>query len=118
MHITCATLSISGFMLRSYWRVNGNALLHTRLVKIAPHIIDSALLASAVGMLVIWQLSPLEASWLLAKIIALMLYIVFGIVAFRFAQSRASRLGASVLALLCAFYIVAVAFTKNPLVFM
>jgi uncharacterized membrane protein SirB2 len=50
-----------------------------------------------------------------AKLLALLLYIVLGMVAFRFGKTRSVRITAFVLALLMVAYIVSVAYTKSPL---
>ena len=60
VHVSCAGLSISGFALRGYWMLTNNPLRQRRLTRVLPHIIDTLLLGSAVGMLVIWQVSPLQ----------------------------------------------------------
>jgi uncharacterized membrane protein SirB2 len=117
IHVSCAFLSISGFALRGYWMLSGHAYLQHRLAKVLPHIIDTLLLGSAVGMLLVWRISPLEASWISAKIIALLLYIGLGMVALRFGKTRQARLSALLLALLTAGYIVSVAYSKNALGF-
>jgi len=77
--------------------------------------LDTLLLAAAIGMLFIWQANPLAIDWLSAKIIALLLYIVLGMVAFRFGRTRTVRIIAFAMALLTVFYIVTVAYTKSPL---
>jgi len=118
VHVSCAGLSISGFALRGYWMLTNNPLRQRRLTRVLPHIIDTLLLGSAVGMLVIWQVSPLQMGWLSAKIIALLLYIGLGMVAFRFGRTRRVRLSAWVLALFSAAYIGSVAYSKNPLGFL
>ena len=87
IHISCALLSIAGFTLRGYWMLTGSSLLRRRSAKVLPHVIDSLLLGSAIGMLLIWQVSPLQLSWLSAKIIALLVYIGLGMVALRFGGS-------------------------------
>jgi len=115
LHIGCAFLSIAGFSLRGYWMITGNRLLRSRGSRIAPHVLDTVLLASAVGMLVIWHVNPLSLGWLSAKLLALLLYIVLGMVAFRFGKTRSVRITAFVLALLMVAYIVSVAYTKSPL---
>ena len=114
LHIGCAFLSIVGFTLRGYWMLTGSALLRSRPARVLPHMIDTLLLASAVGMLLIWQLSPLQSDWLIAKIIALLVYIGLGMVALRFGKSRKTRVNAWLLALLAAAYIVSVAYSKSP----
>ena len=90
----CAFLSIAGFTLRGYWMLTDSPLLRRRLSKVLPHMIDTLLLASAVGMLLIWQLSPLQSDWLMAKIIALLVYVGLGMVALRFGKSRMAKVNA------------------------
>ena len=118
IHMSCAFLSISGFTLRGYWMLSGNPLLRSRATRVVPHIIDSLLLATAVGMLFIWRVSPLQVDWLCAKIVALLAYIGLGMVALRFAKTTRVRTIAWLLALCCAGYIIVVAYTKNPMGFM
>jgi uncharacterized membrane protein SirB2 len=118
IHVSCAFMSIAGFALRGYWMLVDNALLQRRLAKVLPHIVDTLLLTSAILLLVTWRLSPLEAPWLSAKIIALLVYIALGMVALRFGQTRITRVSAYVAALVTAGYIVSVAYTKNPLGFL
>lgn len=95
--------------------MNHSPLLQQRWVKIAPHGIDTVLLTSAI--LLAWQLgySPMNSPWLAAKIIALLLYIGLGMVAFRFAQTNQQRLIAWLSAQLVFIYIVAAAITHDPL---
>ncbi len=114
LHMGCAFLSIAGFTLRGYWMLIGSPLLRRRPSKVLPHIIDTLLLATAVGMLLIWQMSPLQSDWIIAKIVALLVYIGLGMVALRFGKSMKTRVNAWLLALLTAAYIVSVAYSKNP----
>ena len=88
--------------------------LHLRWVRVAPHMVDSLLLASAIVLA--WQLgySPLAQPWLAAKIVALLLYIVIGAIAFKYGKTRRIRLFAWLAAQMVFFYIVGVAVTHNP----
>ena len=117
-HLSSALLSISGFALRGYWMLTDNPLLQRRLTKVLPHVIDTLLLGSAIAMLFLWQASPLELPWLIAKIVGLLLYIGLGMVALRFGKTRRARATAFVLALLTAAYILSVAYSKSPLGFL
>jgi len=114
LHAGSALLSISGFALRGYWMLTGNPRLRSRPARVLPHILDTLLLASAIGMLVVLQANPFELAWLSAKIAALLCYIGLGMVAFRFGKTRRVRAIACSMALLVAAYIVMVAFTKSP----
>jgi uncharacterized membrane protein SirB2 len=98
--------------------ITGSPLLRSRPARVLPHVIDTLLLSSAVGMLVIWRVSPLQLDWLSAKIFALLLYIALGMVAFRFGKSMRVKVSAWLLALLAAGYIVSVAYNKSALGFL
>jgi len=115
IHISCVFLSFSLFFLRGIWLLRGSSSMQQRWVKIAPHSIDTVLLTSAI--LLAWQLgyTPFNAPWLAAKIIALILYISLGVLAFRFAKTDTLRLYAWLAALLTFSYIVAAATTHDPL---
>lgn len=88
IHVGCVYLSICGFLLRGYWLMTGSRLLQARLTKILPHIIDTLLLVSAIAMAVMWQLSPLDHLWLLAKIILLVVYILLGMAMLKWSKTR------------------------------
>lgn len=92
-----------------------SARLQQRLVKMLPHIIDTLLLTSAIILAVQWRLSPLEHSWLMAKIIALLVYIGVGMIALRFGRSKNIRILAWLFGLLIFMYIISVALTKSVL---
>ena len=115
LHISCAVLSISGFALRGFWMMTENPRLGSRLARVLPHFVDTLLLASALGMLVIWGTNPLAIAWLCTKIVALLCYIGLGMVALRFGNTRRARVTAFWMALATAIYIVTVAYTKSPL---
>ena len=115
LHMSCAFVSIAGFFTRGLWMITASPLSHHRLTRVLPHLVDTLLLASAIGMLLIWRVSPLAQDWLLAKVLALLLYIALGMVAFRFASSVRGKVVAWLAALATAGYIVSVAFSKSPL---
>lgn len=115
VHVGCVIASGSGFVARGALMLAGSPLLQARLVRVAPHVIDTALLASAITMAVLAQLSPLAHPWLAAKIVALLVYIVLGSLALRRARTRAGRAAAFAGAVLTFGYIVGVALTRDPL---
>ncbi len=113
LHVTCVALSYLLFLLRGVWMLRDSPLLRRRWAKIAPHAVDTLLLASAITLAWRLGLSPLAHPWLMAKIIALVLYIGLGFVALRFGRTRTVRLTAWLLGQGAFFYIVAVALTKD-----
>jgi len=115
IHVTFAALSFTGFFIRGTWMLRDSPLLKQRWVRIAPQVVDTVLLASAIALAVQWRLSPLDQPWLMAKIIALVVYIGVGLVALRFGRSKTVRAAAWVLGMLIFAYIVSVAVTRSAL---
>lgn len=114
IHITCVVASGTGFFARGLLMLAGSPWLNARLVRVAPHIIDTLLLASAITMAVIAHLVPTQQPWLMAKIIGLIAYIVLGAIALRRGRTRTQRTLAFVAALATFAYIVGVALTRSP----
>jgi uncharacterized membrane protein SirB2 len=112
VHVGCVVLSGAGFVARGALRAAGSPWLSRRFVRVAPHVVDTLLLASAIALA--WQarLWPPDHPWLAAKIVALFAYIGLGSVALKHGAAPV-RLGAFVLALLTFGYIVLAALTRT-----
>jgi len=117
IHITCAGISITLFFLRGALSLNGSSIMQQSWVKIAPHIVDTLLLASALGLAYTIQQYPLVDGWLTAKFFALLLYIGLGSVALKHGKTRNIRLAAWLAAMAVFAYIVLVAIRHNPFPF-
>ena len=115
MHVSCALASIAGFALRGYWVLADHPLRQKRLTRVLPHLVDTVLLATALGMLWLWRVAPWESPWLLAKVVALLLYIGLGIALMRLARTVRQQRLAYAAALLTAAYIISVAMTHSAL---
>ena len=114
VHVGSAVLSISGFAVRGALMLRGSPLLRTKFVRVAPHVVDTVLLASAVGLAWLSGQYPLAQPWLTAKVVALLAYIGLGAVALRYGPTLRLRTVAFGLALCAALYIVGVAVTRQP----
>ena len=112
-HITAAILTISGFALRGFWMLTDSANLDRRIVKIAPHIVDSVFLLSGIGLIWILRLPVMSQPWLMAKLIALVFYVLLGTVALRRGKTKRTRAIALLLAILTFAYIAGVAMNKS-----
>lgn len=115
LHVSCVVLSGTGFFLRGLLMLRQAPLLRARWVRVAPHVIDTLLLASAVALVVVTRQYPWEAYWVAAKIAALLAYIGLGMVALRRGRTGRTRVTAWFAAMACFAYIVAVALTRSPL---
>ena len=117
IHVSSVIISYLLFSLRSIWMIQESAALKQRWVKITPHLVDTALLASAIALAIRIQQDPIHDSWLSAKVVGLLLYIGLGMMALRFGKTRKTKILACVAAQFVFIYIVLVALTKNPAIF-
>jgi uncharacterized membrane protein SirB2 len=134
IHITSAAISIAGFFVRGLWMLADSPMgtrrgprdkdvpladsprLQERWVRIAPHVIDTILLASAIYLAVTSQQYPGVHPWLTAKVVALVAYVLLGTIALKRGKTRRIRRAAWLGALATFAYIVGVALTRNPTV--
>ena len=114
VHQSAVALSLAGFVARGTGMFNDAAWVRTRIARTLPHIIDTVLIASAIALAWMLGLSPANAPWITAKVVALVVYIALGMIAFRFGRTRRIRGMAFALALLTFGYIVSVAISKDP----
>ena len=115
VHVSCVALSYAFFVVRGLWMVRGSALLQRRWVRIAPHVVDTVLLASAVTLAFMLQQYPFAQAWLTAKVMGLLLYIGLGTVGLKRGRTLRVRVTAWLAAQAVFIYIVAVAITRRPL---
>jgi uncharacterized membrane protein SirB2 len=118
IHLASVTLSVALFIVRLGWSYAAPARLELRWVRILPHIIDTILLVSAIGLTMALHQYPFVHAWLTAKVLALVVYIVSGSFALKRARTRAGRRIATLVALASVTYIVAVALTRDPVPFL
>jgi uncharacterized membrane protein SirB2 len=112
VHVGSVVLSLAGFAARGALMLAGSPLLQAPFVRVAPHVVDTVLLASALWLSWMLRQYPFVHGWLTAKVIGLLIYIALASIALRRRQPFALA-GA----LLAAGYVVAVALTKSPLPF-
>lgn len=113
LHIGCAVLSIAGFAARGALMLMESPTLQMRFVRIAPHVVDTVLLASAAWLAWFLGQIPFVHAWITAKLLALVLYVALGMFALRRGRTKAQRAAAFAAALATVAYIVAVALTRD-----
>ena len=114
IHETAVTVSFAGFFARGAGMLYDAGWVRHRLARTLPHLVDTVLIVSAIGLAAVLRLTPASAPWLAAKIAGLFVYIALGMVALRFATSSKVRATAWVAAMLTFAWIVSVALTKDP----
>jgi uncharacterized membrane protein SirB2 len=115
IHVACAAVSYAGFFARGIGMMLEARWMTRRWVRIAPHLVDTVLLASAIALAVLSAQYPLARPWLTAKVAALVVYIVLGMIALRRGGTRGIRVAAWIAAQAVFLYIVAVALTRSPM---
>jgi uncharacterized membrane protein SirB2 len=114
LHMSCVLLSISLFAVRGTLQLQAKPWQHWRLLRLAPHIVDTVLLSSALWLA--WRSGqyPVAHDWLSAKVLALLAYILLGRQALGRHTPTAQRPLYFAAALLSVGYIVGVALTRSP----
>lgn len=112
LHVWLVLLSIGGFFVRLTWLLANSSRLDQKIVKVAPHIVDTLLLLTGLGMAAMLSYSPFEFSWFSIKLLLVMTYIVLGIISFKVSRkSLRAIFGFSALLTACAIIILA---TSKP----
>lgn len=90
LHVLLALISGLGFALRGFIRLVLDRPLAHPMMRIGPHVVDTLLLASGIALWVIMAYSPIAMGWFGLKLIAVVVYILLGVVAFRMANRQAA----------------------------
>ena len=79
-HMAIALVSIILFYVRSFSRMGSGSLAKNKVVFIGSHSIDTLLIISAITLMAMAKINPLEQLWLLEKIVLVVIYIAVGII--------------------------------------
>ncbi|MBU0752099.1 MAG: SirB2 family protein [Gammaproteobacteria bacterium] len=113
LHVACAVLSISGFVLRGVLMLADSPLRNSRWLRIAPHVNDTLLLLAALALTILIGQYPFVDSWLTAKVFGLIAYIVLGSLALKMGRTRRQRTLAWLAAIAVFAYVVSVALSRD-----
>jgi uncharacterized membrane protein SirB2 len=116
LHALLAVISGLSFFVRGIGHLRGQSWVTHKLARILPHVIDTGLLVSAIALLITLEISPLT-DWVLVKILALVLYVFLGVMAFRIAKTVKQKALYWLAALAVFAYMFAVAKAHSPLFF-
>lgn len=90
VHILCVTLSGALFATRGLLRLADSQIAHHAALRWSSYAIDTTLLTAALMLVGIVHQYPFVNGWLTAKVLLLVVYVVFGSFALRRAHSRRS----------------------------
>ena len=114
LHVSCVILSITGFGIRGLAVVLGRSWAEGYWRKGLPHYIDTILLVSAAALAIRIDQYPFYDSWLTAKVLALLAYIILGFITLRLVRNQRERVITYLLSMVCAGYIIWVARMRYP----
>jgi len=115
-HLLIISIAFIVFFVRGILMMRNSPTASHKVFKVLPHILYTLLLVTGIWLAVILHFSPMQQPWLLAKIIALVIYVVLGVLTFKH-PNLATRKILWLLNLTVFAYIVSVAISKNPLGF-
>lgn len=84
-HLTFVLLSVVLFYYR-FFAIQIQQKELPKFLKVLPHVIDTALLGTAVGLCIVLQQYPLVVTWLTFKVLFVIGYIVFAVFAIKASQ--------------------------------
>ena len=117
-HMLFAAISGLFFLVRGGWMLMESDMLQKKWVKIVPHVVDSVLLACAIGLCVVLGQYPFVEAWLTVKVVMLVAYIVLGTIALKRGKTKGIRTLAFFAAIACFLFMVSVAVAHHPLGFL
>lgn len=118
LHVISAMISLLLFIGRGIWVMQHDQQPRPRWMKWLPHVNDSVLFILGIILMLTIQQFPITYNWLTVKLTALVIYILLGMVVMKWAKNRRTRFIAWLSALVVFAYMVGVAITKQPLVFL
>lgn len=115
IHIASVVLSLALFLLRGGLMLAESKWQKNAFIRIAPHVVDTVLLTTALWLMSLVHQYPFVHHWLSVKVILLVLYIVLGSFALKRGRTKRERGVFFVLAVLVFLFIVSVARAHHPL---
>jgi len=115
-HMLFIALSVSFLAVRFLLSLKAPALLQKKFFKIAPHVVDTFLLLTAVGLMVTIQQYPFQTPWLTDKLFGLFAYIGLAVMALK-GRTLTMRWLGFIGALSWLVLVARVAITKTPVLF-
>ncbi len=115
-HLLLVALSLSLLLLRFFLSLKGSPLLQRKFLKIVPHVVDTLLLLSAVGLMLTISQYPFVSPWLTEKLFGVLAYIALGVMALKGRTLLLRSFGLAG-ALGWLVLVVKVAVTKQPVLF-
>lgn len=116
-HLLLMAISVGFFIVRAISSITAAQWITAKWAKISPHVIDTLLVSTGIGLAIITSQYPFLTAWLTVKIGFLIAYIGFGVAVMK-APSAGKKLLFFALAMLSVVFLISVALSRNPMGFM
>jgi uncharacterized membrane protein SirB2 len=114
-HLALVVVSGTLFALRGLGVLAGARWPLHKALRVGSVVIDTLLLAAGVSLWSVLQLNPMRETWLGAKLVLLLLYIMLGRWALKRAGTTAARAAFFIAALTVFATMVSIGWTRHPL---
>lgn len=115
-HLLIIAIAFIVFFVRGVLMMQSSSATNHKFFKVTPHILYTILLGTGIGLAVLQNFSPMQQPWLLAKLIALVVYVILGVLTFKHSNPTIRKI-LWLLAMIIFVYMASVALNKNPLGF-
>lgn len=116
LHLIFIFLSVTLFIFRFCLRMKDSKWLEKKWLKVTPHIVDTVLIATGVGLIFLTGFFPFtpQGLWMTEKLTCVLAYIALGYVALHYSQGTLFRLFAFFGALGWVYAAASLAMSKTP----
>ncbi len=115
LHLTAIALSLLFLILQVVSHLLDSKMKDAKWLKILPHIINTVLILTAIGLCVSLAQYPFVHAWVTSKLIGLVAYVLLALVAVKWARTNAMRVFALIGAIAWLVLTGKVAISKAPL---
>ncbi|WP_076412991.1 SirB2 family protein [Shewanella sp. UCD-KL12] len=116
IHLTFIAISVLFFLVRFVLHMRQSPIMDKKIVKIAPHVIDTFLLLSGLTLCVIIMQYPFADTWLTEKLAAVVAYIILGAIALKANRGKLFKVFAALGALSWVVYAAKLAVFKQAII--
>ena len=113
LHLTLVTVSVLFFMVRFVLHLRQSPVMEKKLIKIAPHVIDTFLLLSGLTLCFMIKQYPFVDPWLSEKLGAVVAYIILGVIALKADRNKLFKIFAALGAIAWVVYAAKLAVFKQ-----
>ena len=117
VHISLISISVIIFIATGLMMIMKNNFYRDKIFRYIPPTVDTLLLLSGIILMFITEQYLFLEPWITVKLLALLLYIIFGTIALNRVNNYKLQLLGFIMALITIYYMYSVARTHHPLGF-